>query len=188
MPRSNTADPVVQAYAQAILDLAVDAGQAEAVAAELAELRSLVEANPDLALFLASPSIGVAEREALLQRVFEGKLSRLLLNFLGVVNAKGRLSLLRSMAQAYQELLDEKMGRVKAEVTVAVRLSDDDLEHVRQGLNKALKKDVQVQQKVDDSILGGLVVKVEDKLMDASVRAQLEAMRKQLLAAKVVSS
>jgi len=185
MARSNTADPVVQAYARAILDLAVADGQADAVAAELAELRSLVDANAELALFFASPSINITERETVIQRVFAGKLSRLMLNFLGVLNAKGRLSLLRSMAVAYQELLDEKMGRVKAQVTVAIELSPEDFENVRQSLSKSLQKDVQVQQKVDQSILGGLVVKVEDKLMDASVRAQLQAMRKQLLASRV---
>jgi F-type H+-transporting ATPase subunit delta len=187
MAKQNTADPVVQAYARALLELAEGERQADAVAGELSQLRQLWDTEKSFALFLSNPAVKQHERAGVLDRAFAGNASRMLMNFLGVLNVKGRLSLLRAIAIAYQELLDEKRGRVKAEVTVAVPLSESDLEHVRQSLSASFKKDVQVQQKLDESILGGLVVKVEDKLMDASVRAQLETMRKQLLMAKAVN-
>jgi F-type H+-transporting ATPase subunit delta len=101
-----------------------------------------------------------------------------------VLNAKGRLALLRHVADAYREQLNARQGKVKATVTVALKLSDQEREIIRQELSAAMKKDVIVDLHVDESILGGMIVKVQDRLMDASVRAQLDSMRRQLIAAR----
>ncbi len=68
------------------------------------------------------------------------------------------------------------------DVTVAARLSPEQLEVVRQSVSSALKKDAVIHQYVDESIIGGLVLKVQDKMIDASVRSQLEMLKRQLLA------
>ncbi len=105
-------------------------------------------------------------------------------NFLGVVNNKGRTRLLGSIAQAYNDLLDEQKGNVEVDVTVAQRLTGDQLEQVRQRVGAALGRNAVVHQYVDENIIGGLVLRVEDRLIDASVRYQLEALRERLLAAR----
>jgi F-type H+-transporting ATPase subunit delta len=110
--------------------------------------------------------------------------STLLANFLGVVNRKGRLRLLRQIASAYQELLEEQLGKIEVDVIVAEKLSADQIEQVRGRVSAALKRDAVVHQYVDPAIIGGLVIRVEDRLLDASVRAQLRAIRRQLLAAR----
>lgn len=185
MSQLTSTNPAVAAYAEALLDLAQDAGQTDLVAGELAELQTLLKQEAQFQVFLDSPTIGIEERHAVLQRIFGSQLSRLTMNFLGVLNGKGRLGLLRHVIDAYREQLDTRQGKVKADVTVALKLSSEDLEVVRQQLGTALKKDVIVNQRVDESILGGLVVKVQDRLLDASVRAQLQAMRKQLIASRM---
>ena len=104
--------------------------------------------------------------------------------FLRLLNVKGRLGLLRQIDQAFDDLLDEQFGKVEVDVTVAQRLSDDELEQVRQTVGAALKRDAVIHQYVDESIIGGLVLRVQDRLIDSSVRAQLAAIKEQMLAAR----
>jgi F-type H+-transporting ATPase subunit delta len=87
---------------------------------------------------------------------------------------------LPGFCEAYAALLDEKLGKVEVDVTVASRLSNEELEQVRQLVNRALKKDAVVHQYVDESIIGGIVLKVGDRLIDGSVRTQLEQVRSRL--------
>src|SRR5918998_669583 len=81
---------------------------------------------------------------------------------LGLVNSKGRLGLLREIIEVYDDLLEEQLGNVEVDVTVAQRLSDEQLEQVRQRVSKAIGRNAVVHQYVDESIIGGLVLRVQD--------------------------
>ena len=176
--------PTATRYAQALLQLAQERNLTEPVGAELSGLREVIETNPTFAEFLKDPGIGNEERSSVIDRVLKPRVSPLLANFLGVLLVHGRLGLLPQIAQAYQDLLDQLQGKVEVDVTVAQRLSPEELEQVRQRVSSALKKDAVVHQYVDDSIIGGLVLRVGDKLIDASVKTQLETMKRQFLAAR----
>ena len=93
-------------YARALLDLANEKKQAEAIGQEMAELGKIIEGNKSLASFLSDPGISSADRTEMLNKVFKGKVSPLLMNLMGVLNSKRRLGLLHGITQAYQELLD----------------------------------------------------------------------------------
>lgn len=173
-----------RSYAQAMLQLANEQGQAWEVAGELASVREVLDADPAVEQFLENPAIGPGERGQVLARAFEGKVRPVVWNFLRLLNVKGRLNLLRGIEAAYADLIDEQFGKVEVDVTVAQRLSAEELEHVRQAVGAALKRDAVVHQYVDESIIGGLVLRVQDKLIDTSVRAQLAAVRQQMLAAR----
>jgi F-type H+-transporting ATPase subunit delta len=174
--------PAVQ-YARALLDLANEKKQAEKIGEEMAELGKIIESNKSLASFLSDPGISSSDRAAMLNKVFKGKVSPLVMNLMGVLNSKRRLGLLHGITQAYQQLLDEQLGKVEVDMTVAHRLDGAALEQVKKRISQALKKDAIVHQYVDDKIIGGMVLRVDDKLIDASVKSQLEAMKRQLLAA-----
>jgi F-type H+-transporting ATPase subunit delta len=176
--------PVATAYARSLIELAE--GEAEPIGQDLRSLATVVAENPAFRNFLSNPGVSEAERSELLNRVLGdgGQTPRLLINFLGVLNSKGRLGLLSEIADAYDDLLDEKLGKIEVDVTVAQKLSPEQLEQVRQRISQALKKDAVVHQYVDESIIGGLILRVEDQLIDASVRYQLEAMKQQMLSAK----
>jgi F-type H+-transporting ATPase subunit delta len=87
------------------------------------------------------------------------------------------------MIEAFNDLLEEQLGNVEVDVTVAQRLDAGQLEQVRQRVSQALGRAAVVHQYVDESIIGGLVLRVQDKLIDASVRFQLDQMRRRLLQA-----
>jgi F-type H+-transporting ATPase subunit delta len=177
--------PVAITYAQAMLELAIDdeknnPASPELVGQELVDLRKILEVEPMVGALFTDPSIGQENRSQMLDRVFANRVSPLVLRFLQVLNEKGRLNLLPFITGAYQVLLDKRQGKVEVDVTVAQRLSPEALDAVRQRISNALKREAIVHQYVDPSIIGGLILRVQDRLIDGSVRSQLEAMRNQL--------
>jgi F-type H+-transporting ATPase subunit delta len=173
--------PTVLSYATSLLQLADEQQQAQPIGEELDQLAEILEQNPSFGLYLADPCIGQEERSRVLRDIFAGKINPLLWNFLGILNLKNRLSLLGQIITAYGDLLDEKFGKIEVDVTTAHQLSADDLEMVRQRVSSALKKDAVIHQYVDESIIGGMVLRVQDQLIDASVKAQLEAIKHKLM-------
>jgi F-type H+-transporting ATPase subunit delta len=182
MAHKHSVSAAAMAYAQAAIELAGD--QATELGGEIAELTRLVDQEPALRTFMENPAIRHEERWRVLQRAFKGGSSGLFVNLLGVLSEKNRLSLIHEIATAYQQLLDVKLNRVRAEVFVAQKLDEKELAEIRDRVSASLGKTAIVAQKIDDSIIGGLVLKVQGKVMDASVKAQLDAMRRQLLASR----
>jgi F-type H+-transporting ATPase subunit delta len=170
-------------YARALLDLANEQKQAEAVGDEMREIGEIIAGNKTLRSFLIDPGISADDRTGLLDRVFKGRVSPLVMNIMGVLNSKGRLKLLPQIIEAYDELLDEQLGKVEVDVTVAQKLDAATLEEVRKKVSSALKKDAVIHQYVDEKIIGGMVLRVDDKLIDASVKSQLEALKRKLFLA-----
>ena len=182
MAKTAHTSPLAIAYAAALLDLANESKETDKIAQEFAALRQVLTDNRSFGLYLADPAISQVERNEKLKQIFAAQLSPLMMNFLGVLNQKNRLSSLLEIADAYDDLLSAQQGKIEVDVTVAQKLTPEQLEEVRQRVSTALKKDAVVHQFVDDSIIGGLMLRVQDKLIDASVKSQLAAMKHQLLA------
>lgn len=175
--------PLAFTYAQSLLELANDARQAAEVGQDLQALDSILQSQPVFVEYLTDPAVSSVDREQAIDHTFRGNVSPLLLNFLGVLNAHRRLKLLPQVIAAYGELFDEQVGNIDVDVTTAQRLSRDDEDLVRQRISQALGKNAIIHQYVDDSIIGGLVIRMNDQIIDASVRQQLESMRKQFVTA-----
>jgi F-type H+-transporting ATPase subunit delta len=183
MPHTTHFSPTAFNYARSLLELANEGQQqAEAIGEELRDVRQVIDANPNFGLYLADPAISQAERGAAIKKIFGGRVSKLLQDFLGVLNEKGRLGMFTEIAGAYGNLLEQQLSKVDVDVTVAQKLDDQQLEQVRQRVSTALKRDAVVHQYVDDSIIGGMLLRVQDQLIDASVRSQLQAIRTRMLA------
>jgi F-type H+-transporting ATPase subunit delta len=105
-------------------------------------------------------------------------------NLMGVMSDKGRLGILAAVCDEYDKLLDQQLGKIEVDVTVAHKLNQQELEDVRQRISKAMKRDAVVHQYVDESIIGGVIIRVQDQLIDGSVRKQLETMKRKMLAGK----
>jgi F-type H+-transporting ATPase subunit delta len=184
MANDNHNSPTAVTYARSLFELAQDGKLADEIGKDLAGIAEVLRTNPTFQAFLRDPGISRVERTRVIDNVLKPKVNPLVANFLGVLNAHGRLGLLEQIASAYSDLQDEASGKIEVDVTTAQKLSADELEQVRMKVSAALKKDAVIHQYVDESIIGGLVLRVEDKLIDASVRSQLETMKRQLLAAR----
>lgn len=186
---ANTADNPVQVidvvsmtYARSLMALAAPAGSEAEVGDELNQLAELYAAEPQLAALFRNRSISSTAKAASLQRMLQGKVSELTYNFVQVVNAKDRLVLLPAMAAAFGQLLKERRGEVDVEVTSARPLSATQLDAVRTQIAGAVGGTPVITPRVDESILGGLKLKIGSKLIDGSVATQLDRIKHDLVA------
>ena len=176
-------DALSRVYAGSLFDLADQAGgkaQLEAIAGELEALVELTRAMPQLSEFFASRILGTRQREASLQKMFGGSVSPLLLNFLLVVNRKERLNQFLAIATAFDEMIQEKFGRIEVDVFTRHELPRDQVSGIQSKLAAALGREPVMHAYTDPDMLGGMRLQVGDKLIDASVSTMLRKMREQL--------
>ncbi len=171
---------VAQVYSRAMHDLAISKGQADDLAEELEGLAAHVEEDPDLGNFFASPLIDAGDRATSLERMFRGKTSDLLLDSLQVVNRKGRLGLLGAIAEAYRQRHQEHLGRVDVQVSTAVALGPTTRKRLESVLQGYSGRQPHLIEQVDPSLIGGIVLKIDDQKIDASVIHQIDRLRRAL--------
>lgn len=170
-------DALAAIYAGALLDLAERAGGRDAAEAALGELEDILElarADQRFAEFLSSRILAARRRDPALRAIFEGRASDLMLRFLRLLNAKGRLAHLPAIAAAYDHLVQARHGRVEVDVISAVPLEPHQLDSIRDRVSAMLGgKDIIARPAVDPAILGGLRLRIGDQLIDASVSNHL---------------
>jgi F-type H+-transporting ATPase subunit delta len=164
---------VARVYARAMLDLAAAQGQEDELLAELQELGRSIENDPELATFLASPLVSGEARAEVLEKVFRRRASDLLVDSLEVINHHGRLGLMPAIAAAYRDEYRDLRGLVDVQVTTAVPLSEGQRGRLSKAVAKFTGKQPQLIERVDRSILGGLMVEVAGEKIDTSLATQL---------------
>jgi len=164
---------VAGVYARAMLDLAAAQGQEDDLLAELQELARAVEDDAELATFLASPLVSSEARAEVLERVFRRRASDLLVDSLEVINRKGRLGLLQAIAAAYRDAYRELRGLVDVRVSTAMPLNEAQRAGLSSAVAKLTGKQPRLIERVDPSILGGLVVEVAGEKIDSSLATRL---------------
>ena len=171
---------IARIYAKAALGLANKGDEATELLAELQEFIRLLNTEAVFEEYLASPLVGSAGRKTSLENSFRGKMSDLLLDTLQVMNRKGRAGLVRAFAVAYREEIDD----LKQVVGVRVRSAQPLTEKLREGLRAAVSsfsgKTAQLQEEIDESLLGGLVLHVGDRKIDTSLVTELGAISARL--------
>ena len=175
---------IARRYAKALFGLGVSEGQGafERFGQELDDLARAYDGSSDLRLALENPVIKPSEKQAILR----GILPRItpsapVQRFAQLLLARGRITLLRSIARAYRQLSDARAGQVRATITAAAPLSPGDLDRVRRALEKRTGQKVIIETAVDPDLIGGIVARVGDLVLDGSVRTQLDELRRRLL-------
>ena len=165
-------------YANALFELADGAKQLDAVAADLGQLRSMIESSADLRRLIGSPIIARADQSrAMLALSDIAKFGALTRNFIGVVAEKRRLRALPQMISAFLAELARRRGETTAEIISAVPLSAAQLDKIGETLRGIVGRKIAIDARVDQEILGGLVVKVGSRMFDSSVRTKLQRLQ-----------
>lgn len=176
------AGSVARRYARALFSMGVDGGNFEQFGRELEELASLWAASPELRQALENPVFKPAEKRAVLERVLPRVTpTREVQKFVLLLLDRRRISALAAIARAYREMADIHTGRVRALVTSAQPLSPPETDRVRRSLEQRTGKKVLLETAVDPTLIGGVVARVGDLVLDGSVRAQLANLRDKLL-------
>lgn len=176
-------DALAFTYARSFFMLADSKGGRaliEDVLGQLEEILDLAFADKKFGEFLASRTLSVKDRSGALQRIFKGRVDDLTLQFLQVLNRKGRLQHLAGITAAFDSLVQEKFGRVEIDVITAETIPPEALNALRSRLATALKKEVIAHPYVDPSMIGGVKLKIGDQLVDGSVATQLRRIRDRL--------
>jgi F-type H+-transporting ATPase subunit delta len=171
---------IARVYATALYEAAAEAGRVEPVRRDLGEFVGALETSPDLHRLLLAEEVSAAHKTEVLMQLTEGG-DEFVRNLLRLVVDKNRESELPSVFRAFVELVEKAQGLVHVQVVSAVALPASLQEALRTKIESSLQKTVELTLNVDPEILGGLRIRVGDRVADASVRHRLEKLREMLI-------
>jgi len=168
-------------YAEAILEIARRDGTLETWLADLAAMVEIVS-RPEVGQVVDSPAVPLAARREVLSGLLAERVSRPALSLASLLAARSRLASLPVIASEYRRLVDRERGVVAAVVTSALPLEPAELDGIAAQLRAQTGRLVELETRLDPALVGGLTVRVGDRLIDASVRGRLERLRDRLVA------
>jgi F-type H+-transporting ATPase subunit delta len=166
-------------YAGALFELALDNKAVDAVKKDLDQFDALVADSADLNRLIRSPAFGADDQLKALSAVLaKAGIAGLAANFLRVITTNRRLFAVRDMIRAYRALVARHKGEVTAQITVAEKLSDKNLDALRSALKSVTGgKDIDLDVNIEPAIIGGLIVKVGSRMVDSSLRTKLNSIK-----------
>lgn len=170
-----------QRYAQAAFEVAREKRDIKGWQADLEDLEQILT-DPGVALALDNPRLDEGRRIALVLGVLPKDFNQERANFLKLLVLGGRAGLITEVRREFQALVDDTEGRIELDVVVAEKLSDADQKGITRELSDKMGREVKVNVRVDPEIIGGLIIRQGDHVVDGSVRRRLAEMREELLA------
>ena len=178
------ATAIANRYAQALTDLVLEEPGLEpsGVAGQLRGMEDTLATSAELRNVLANPAVSAQQKRALVARLGQMlAISPLVRNFFFVLIDRRRIAHLREIRERFEELIDERLGLVRAKVTSAREMSSEQRERLRRELSSLAGKQVRSEHVLDDALLGGAVVQLGSTVYDGSVRGRLETLRRKLM-------
>ena len=175
-----TADLIAKTYAQALLDTETDDAAVEKMASQLESLVRSLDDTEEFQSLLSSAVLNRDRQEELIQRIFHDRVNKSIEALLVALARRGRLMLLSAVCTWLRKLLTARQGRLEVTITTATKLSKKQFNGVADTLTESLESPVELHAKVDRDILGGVVVRIGDRLYNASLADRLQNMQKQI--------
>lgn len=166
-------------YAEALFELSLEQNELEKVYNDLTECSKVFEDHPDFVTLLDSPVVMKDEKHSIINKVF-GEESGTVHDFICLVTDKNRIRYFGKIAEAFNALYDDHMGIKEMTVVTSVPLKADTREKLILKLEEKSGKKVKLKEEVDPSIIGGIVLKMGNTMIDDSVKGRLESIAKQL--------
>jgi F-type H+-transporting ATPase subunit delta len=170
-------EELAKVYARALFEVAREQGKLDLLREQLTQFADALEANRQLAIFFFSPYFATPEKEQGLERVLEGADPNFL-NFLRLLIEKHRMPVLFRIRDSYQRLWDEENKVLPVEITSAIALDEATTENLGRSIGERAGRKVTLAARVDPEIIGGIIVRVGNSILDASIRNRLEQLRR----------
>lgn len=167
-------------YAQALVNAAKKADVLDGTAESFAGVIQVLDAQPQLEKLLTGPQVDEAKKKDLLTKLFDGRIEPVLSHFLDLLVEKQRTESVREIQDEFAQLVEVEHGFVRAEVTTAVPLPQDLEQDLAAQLGKLTGRKVKLQKTLDPAVLGGVCVTMGDRVIDGTIRTNLERLRSQL--------
>ena len=172
--------PVAYRYARSLMQLAIEQGQLAAVQEDMSLVANTCEGSRDLVLLLKSPVIKGDKKDKILDAVFAGKIGTITSSFMGILVRKGREAMLPAIAEAFEEIRREHDGVVTCHVTSAAPLDEEARTRAKDlAAKKYPGKSITLSEKVDQDLIGGVIVRIGDEQYDGSVSRRLSDLRRE---------
>jgi len=172
-------EEIAQVYARALFEVAKERGLLDQVRDDLNEFAEALSNTHQLAVFFFSPYFSTEEKKAGLKRVVTGA-EPVFMNFLEALIERHRMPAIFRIRDDYQQLWEDDRHLLPVEVTSAIELDKSTVTEIGNRIGEQTKRTVELSSKVDPDILGGIVLRVGNVILDASIRARLEQLRKQV--------
>jgi F-type H+-transporting ATPase subunit delta len=171
---------VAKRYAKALFEVAKEKGLISQVEEELKSVASAIKGNADLQKFLNHPSVGNSVKTDLLKQIFEGKVSEPVWNTLRVLIDKGREAIVPALVNDYVKIANEAQGLANATVYSAYALNETQVADIVSNFKAITGKTLRVETVIEPKLLGGIQVRIGDRLYDGSVSGKLDRLAKSL--------
>lgn len=164
-------------YATALFMLSLENDSLDEYARDLDTVKSVFEENPEYALLLSSPAIKKGERTEIINSAFLGSIDECIINFINLLCDHNRISSLSDCIKDFKALKKAAENCVTANVYTAVTLTESQIEKLKTNLQKRFGNQVNIKTIVDKSIIGGVKIEVDGKIIDGSVKTQLHSIK-----------
>lgn len=171
---------IASRYSKSLIDLAVEKNQLEDIKADMELFSKVCEENRDFVLMLNNPILESLRKAAIIKKVFKGKVQEMTSLFFDIVSRKHRESVLPEMAKVFKQLYNEHKGIITAEVTTTFKLDDSLRSEVIRIVKEISNKEVELNEKVDEALIGGFLIRVGDKQIDETIQSKLNDLRREL--------
>ncbi|MDO1604996.1 ATP synthase F1 subunit delta [Lactobacillus sp. YT155] len=172
---------VAYKYAKALYEVADEKNELTVITEEIKALDAIFKDNPSLVIALAGNNLPMKDRKELLS-ILKKQFSQTMQDFLSLLSDYSRLDTVPIITEDYIKFYDEKQGIAEANVTTTYKLKEDQLEALKQSLKKRFKvNEIEVENTIDESIIGGAIIRVGDQIIDGSVQQKLVNIKKLLL-------
>jgi F-type H+-transporting ATPase subunit delta len=172
-------DEIAQVYARALFEVALEMGLLDAIKQQLGEFVEVLSNNRQMAIFLFSPYFSTDEKKAGLKRAVTGA-EPIFYNFLETLLERHRMPVIFRIRAAYDQMWEEENRLLPVQVTSAVSLDEQTISSIGARIGEQTHRKIELSSEVDDSIIGGIVLRVGNVILDASIRNRLEQLRKQV--------
>ena len=171
---------IANRYAEALFQIGEEEKLTDMLYQELSEIVNLIKVNQDLFSILKSPVISKKEKISLIDNIFEDKININIKNFLKILIEQDRISFISDISDSYKELLNEKNNILEGFVISAIPMKKEEIKELEEKLSEKYNKIVTLENKVDKSILGGVLVRLGNEEIDGTVKTRLDKMKEQL--------
>ncbi len=172
-------DELAQVYARSLFQVALEQGKLDVLREQLGQFADAVDKNRQLAVFFFSPYFSSTEKQQALGTLLEGA-DENFLNFLSLLIENHRMPVIFRIRQEYERLWDEENKTLPVEITSAIALDKATTESLGKTIGERAGRKVTLAARVDPDILGGIVLRVGNSILDASIRNRLEQLRRQV--------
>lgn len=171
---------IASRYAEALFQVGEESNSTENLYNELKAVVDIIKENKEFSNILKSPIVSKEDKKDLISNVFGSQINKEMLNFMKILADKDRLALIASITEAFKTLLNDKNNILEGIAMTALPMKDDELEGLQGKLSAKYNKTVILKNEVDESVLGGVLVRLGNEEIDGTVKNRLDKMKEQL--------